>query len=105
MGSWNYHQKIDRTIYLVKENNTPVDVEPVEILFVTFDVHVPRKAPEAKVQNDKVRGKEEIQRESTLIRKEKYIDSVQNKSKNGGIIYPTGEQKWVCPIPHKYVGH
>ena len=45
-----------------------------------------------KYEKDKVRRKEGIQRESTLTRKEKNIDSVQSKSKKyGGVIYPTDE--------------
>ena len=63
-----YHQNIDRLIYLVKgpkmmhkkhlnqtksrhineENDTPVDVEPMEFLFNTFDVPISRKALEIK---------------------------------------------------------
>ena len=63
-------KRIGRMIYLVKgpkmvhkrclnqtksrhtdeENNTQVDVEPIEVLFDIFDVPIPQKAPEAKIQ-------------------------------------------------------
>ena len=47
-----------------------VDVKPIEVLFDIFDVPIPQKAPEAKIQK-RQRGKEGIQRELTLIRKGK----------------------------------
>ena len=82
-------------------NNTPVDVEPMEKFFNTFDVPIPQKA-EAKIQK-RQRGKEGILRESTLTQKGKDIDSVQSKSKKGVVIYPTGEQIRVSTIPHEYL--
>ena len=29
----------------------------------------------------------------------------KKKRNKKSVIYPTDEQKWVCPIPHKYFGH
>ena len=54
--------------------------------FDTFKVPISRKVPKTKIQKDKVRGKEGIQRESTLTRKGKDIYSVQSKSKKGCFI-------------------
>ena len=48
--------------------------------FLTFIVPIPQKALERKIRN-RQRGKEGIQRESTLTPKSKDIDFVQSKSK------------------------
>ena len=67
-----------------KENDTPVDGEPMEVLFDTFDE--PQIDPKGKIQK-RQRGKEGIQRRSTLNQKEKYIDPMQSKSKKVGVLY------------------
>ena len=82
--------KQTKSRYTEEVNNIPVDVEPMEILFDTFDVPIPRKASRAKIQK-RQREKERIQRESTLTRKGKDMDFVQNKFKKEGVIYPTAE--------------
>lgn len=63
--------------HMDEENDTPVDVEPMEVLFDTFETKIPKRQ----------RGKEEIQTESTLTQKGKDIGSVQSKSKKVGVIY------------------
>ena len=52
-----------------EENDTPVDVEPMEVLFDTFDVPIPQKAPETKMQQRQI-GKEPIQSTLTQIGKD-----------------------------------
>ena len=37
--------------HLDEENDTPVDVEPMEVLYDKFDIPFPRKAPETKIQS------------------------------------------------------
>ena len=59
--------------HIDEENFTPVNVEPMEVLFDTFDVPIPLKDPEAKIQK-RQRGIEGMQEESTLTRKGKDID-------------------------------
>ena len=71
---------------------TRVDVEPVEVLFDTFDVHIPRKAIEAKKKKKKTKRKIRYTEGIDFNRKEKDIDSLRSKSKNGSVIFPTGEQ-------------
>ena len=73
-----------------EENDTPVDIEPKEVLFNISDVPIPRKALETKIQK-RQRGKEGIERELALNQKGKDIDSLQSKSKREGGIYPTSE--------------
>ena len=63
-------KRIGKIIYLVKgpklvpkctwikqkvneENDSPLDIEHVEILFVTFAVAIPQKAPETKHKEEK----------------------------------------------------
>ena len=71
--------------------NHPVDAEPMEVLFDTFDVPITRKDSKAKIQL-RPRGKDGIQRESTLTRKRKDIHSVLSESKKRDVIYPTSER-------------
>ena len=76
--------------HIDEENDTPMDVEAMEVLFDSFDVPLPRKASKTKIQK-RQRGKGGIQRELTLIRKGKDINSVQSKSKKVGLYTPTYE--------------
>ena len=66
-------------------NDTPVDVEPMEVRFDTFNRPIPLKYLEAKIQKRQT-GNERIQRGSILTRKGNDIDSEQSKSKKRGVL-------------------
>ena len=106
IGKLELSSKIGRIIYLVKgpkmmhkgnlikqksrhtdeENDTPEDIEPMEVLFDTFDEPIPRKAPETRIQKKKKKKKQSKRERRDTERfdmklKGKDIDSVQSKSK------------------------
>ena len=60
------HLNQTKSRHIDEGNNTPVNVEPMNVLFDTFVVLIAWKALETKIQKDKVRGKEEILRELIL---------------------------------------
>ena len=44
------HLNQTKSRHIDEENDTPIDVEAIEVLFDTFDVPIPWKDPEAKIQ-------------------------------------------------------
>ena len=75
--------------YIDEENDTPVDVELMEVLFSTFDVPIPRKAPDAKIKKRQSKRKRRDTEKIDITLKRKDIDSVQSKFKRcvwGGYI-------------------
>ena len=74
-------------MHIDEENNSPGDVEPVDVLFDIFSVPVSLKVLETIIQKFKARGNEGTRRELTLTRKRKDIDAIQRKSKRCYIPY------------------
>ena len=77
------HLNLIKSRHSNEENDIPLNVEPMEVLFDTFDMPIPWKDPKAKIQK-RQRGKEGMQRESTSTQKGN--DTVQSKFK-GGVLY------------------
>ena len=52
------HLNQTKSRYIDEKSDIPVDIEHIEVLFNTFDVPIPQKAPEAKKEKDREEKRE-----------------------------------------------